>query len=512
VAALRAGAFAEAAASLSAHLRQVPNDVAARHLLAEATLRLGRADDARAALEQCLAQAPDFAAARHSLAMMLYANGRYADAIPHLARLLDRAPDEYGLRALLAGALVHLGDDAGAIPIYEAMLAESRGQPHVWLFYGHALKAVGREREAVTAYRACLELYPTATGAYLSLADVKTASFTDAELDAMAALLRRPGLDGEDRARLHYALGAALERKASYADSFAHYAAGARLRRRGITYDPARTSAEVARMRALFTADFLARHAATGCPSAAPIFVLGMARAGSTLVEQILASHPAVEGTMELAEIGRIAADLRGPDETYAARLRTADAAMLRRLGERYIAQTLQVRRLGRSHFIDKMPANVTHIGLIHLILPRARIIDVRRRPMAAGFAVFKQYFQDAQDGQDYSYDLAEIGRYYRDYVALTAHFDEVLPGRVHLVRYEALVTDTETEVRRMLDYCGLPFDPACLRFWETARAVQTPSAQQVRQPIFRDALEQWRHYAPWLGPLRDALGPLADA
>jgi len=251
-----------------------------------------------------------------------------------------------------------------------------------------------------------------------------------------------------------------------------------------------------------------------GDPSPAPIFIVGLPRSGSTLVEQILASHPQVEGTSELREIGEIAAELRGDRRAadLPAIIAGLDETAVTRLGERYLNNTRQVRSTGRAHFTDKMPDNFLHIGLIQLILPHAHIIDVRRGAMASGLAAFKQFFTAKQTGQDYTYDLTEIGRYYRDYVALMAHFDQALPGRIYRLQYEDLVRDTEAQVRAMLDYCALPFDPACLRFWQTPRAVQTPSAQQVRRPIFREGLDHWRHYEPWLAPLRDALGTLADA
>jgi predicted Zn-dependent protease len=496
---------------LKAHVRQFPADLAALDLLAAAAMRVGRLVEAEAVLDHCLTQAAGFVEARHSLAILLYVQGKFAQAAPHFETLLTRAADDTSWRKLLAACLVRFGENARAIPHYEELLTAYRAQPKLWLLYAHALRTVGREQDAVAAYRTCIGLVPDAAEAYLSLADLKTITLCDSEIAALRARVAKPGTGTEETARLHYALGRAFEQRGAYADSFDHYANGARLRRGMIKYDANAAGAAMARARAFYTKAFFAARSNGGFRSDAPIYALGLARSGSTLVEQILASHPDVEATAELEEIGLIARELENDPSGYPAIIGQLDPAALARLGERYLARTAGYRRLGRRYFIDKMPDNFRHIGLIHLILPQARIIDVRRRPMAAGFAVFKQYFQSAQHGQDYSYDLTEIGRYYQDYAALMAHFDAVLPGRIVRVRYEDLVADSEGQIRALLDHCGLPFHPACLRFWETARVVQTPSAEQVRRPIFREGLEQWRHYEPWLAPLRAALGPLAD-
>jgi hypothetical protein len=311
---------------------------------------------------------------------------------------------------------------------------------------------------------------------------------------------------------LRFALGKALEDAAEYAESFRQYAEGNRLRRAASSYDAAKITGLVQRSRATFTREFFADRAGWGASAADPIFIIGLPRSGSTLVEQILASHPAVEGTMELLNVVALAWSLTtgrrdAAVKAYPDLLATLGADDLRELGARYVEETRVYRKTAAPHFIDKLPNNWEHAGLIHLMLPNARIIDVRRDPMGCCFSCFKQHFAS---GQDFAYDLRDLGRYYRDYVDLMAHFDEVLPGRIHRVDYGALVQDTDAEVRRLLDHCGLPFDEACLRFYENERAVRTPSSEQVRSPIFRDALEQWRHYEPWLGPLEEALGPLA--
>jgi hypothetical protein len=323
----------------------------------------------------------------------------------------------------------------------------------------------------------------------------------------MADRLATPVLDVEDRLHLRFALGKALEDRGDFAGSFKHYSEGARLRRGELHYDADQTSEETRRSQALFTQDFFALRADGGATSSAPIFIVGLPRSGSTLVEQILSSHSSVEGTMELPDLPRIARTI-GRDGDYFDRLAALTPDERTLLGEEFLSAARVHRKLGRPFFIDKMPNNCRHIGLIHLILPRATIIDARRHPMAACFSAFKQHFAR---GQGFSYDLADLGRYYRDYVTLMDHVDAVLPGRIHRVIYEDIVDGMEAEVRRLLDHCELPFEEACLRFHENVRAVRTASSEQVRRPIYREGLEHWRNYAPWLSPLSVALGPTLE-
>ncbi len=513
-AALSRGRWDVAERVLRAQVRATPGDVQGLHLLAGAAMRVGRLVEAEAVLAECLRLAPGFVAARHSLAVLYYVTGRFDVAAPVFGALLADDPHQPCLVVLRAASLVRVGDFAAAVPIYEAQLAAYHGQPELWLQYGHALSALGRGEAAAAAYRTCIGLAPgRSAGAYLSLADVKTAPITAAEIDAMRDVVGRPGVAPAEAAQVQYALGQALEQRGEYAAAFGHFAAGARLRRSVGRYDAGELEDFVTACRTVFNAGFFAPRAGAGCQEEGPIFVVGLPRSGSTLVEQILASHSAVEGTAELEEIGLIVAGLLGGRKMAAlpAIVAGLDGAALARLGERYLARTRQFRRLGRPLFIDKMPGNLLHVALIALILPRARIVEVRRAPMAAGFAAFRQHFQPGQDWADYTFDLTDIGRYVRSTVALMGHVDAVLPGRVHRVSYEGLVTETEASVRALVAACGLAFEPGCLRFWETKRAVQTPSAQQVRMPIFRDGLDRWRRYAPFLGELRVALGPLAE-
>ena len=509
--ALVEGRLAVAEHALRDRLRANATDVAAMRMLAEVAARLGRYEDAETLLSQCLDLAPGFEAARHNYATVLYRANRPAEALAQVDMLLDEDRHSPTYRSLRAAALGQLGEYAGAIAVYDGLLKEHPGQAKGWMSYGHVLKTVGRQGDSIGAYRRCLELAPGLGEAWWSLANLKTVKFAPADVAAMRAQLGRGDLGDEDRYHLNFAVGKALEDAGDYGPAFESYAAGNALRRRSLDYEADETSAQAARTRALFTPGFLAARAGMGCPAPDPIFVVGLPRSGSTLIEQILASHSAVEGTMELPDIIAMARRLGGrrrlSDVTaYPEALDALGADDLRALGEEYLERTRPQRKLGRPMFIDKMPNNFAHVGMIHLILPNAKIIDARRHPMGCCFSAFKQHFAR---GQAFSYDLTDLGRYYADYVALMAHFDAVLPGRVHRVMYEEMVADPEAQVRALLDYCGLPFEPGCLKFHENDRAVRTASSEQVRQPIFADGVDQWRHFEPWLGPLKAALAGL---
>jgi len=504
----------EAEALLRRHLKQHPTDVAAIRMLAEVALRLGRNVDAGRLLERCLELAPAFTPARYNYALALHRQARPAEALAQVERALEDDPRNPGYRNLQAAILGRIGEFERAIEVYGDVLAEYPRQPKAWMSYGHALKSAGRRDDSVAAYRQAIEQSPGFGEAWWSLANLKTFPFTDEEVATMRLQLARTDLGDDDRLHFEVTLGKAMEDRGDHAGAFAHYAAGNRLRRATSRYDADDTSAHVQRSKTVFTAGFLAARRGWGCAARDPIFIVGLPRAGSTLLEQVLSSHSSVEGTMELPDLMSIVqelADRRGrPDESrYPQALAGLGPDEFRTLGERYLASTRIQRKTGRPLFIDKMPNNWGHVGLIHLMLPNARIIDARRHPLACCFSNFKQHFAR---GQQFTYDLADIGRYYHDYVELMAHVDEVLPGRVHRVFYERMVEDTEAEIRRLLDYCGLPFEEACLRFHENERAVRTASSEQVRRPIYRDSLDQWRHFEPWLGPLRAALGPVLEA
>jgi predicted Zn-dependent protease len=503
-AALYGGRASEARALLTAYLAGAPDDVPALGMMAEAYAHLGQNADAEQVLMRCLELSPGFDGARFGLATARFRQQKYAAALPLLEQLAGAYPGEAAYLNLLAATLAALGEYDRAMALYEGLIATHQRQPLLWLNYGHALRTVGRTDEAVAAYRRCIGLDPGLGEPYLSLANLKVAAFTDEETAAMTALAARTDLARADRQQLGFALGKALEDRGEYAASFASYAEGAALRRAETPYDAEAASADTSAAIRVFTPSFFAERAGFGSAAADPIFIVGLPRAGSTLIEQILASHSEVEGTMELPDIGLIAQRFADyPDDL--ARLTAAESAAL---GEDYLRSTQVQRKTGRPLFLDKMPNNFQHISLIQLILPNAKIVDARRHPLATCFSAFKQHFAQ---GQAFTYDLADLGRYYRDYVALMAHVDAALPGRVCRVIYEDVVEDTEGQVRRLLHYLGLPFEPACLAFHETERAVRTVSSEQVRRPIFRDGLDQWRNYEPWLGPLKAALGPALE-
>jgi tetratricopeptide (TPR) repeat protein len=496
---------------LRPRLHEKPTDVAAIRMMAELAARIGRLQDAEHLLRRALELAPGFAPARSNLATVLYKQNRPAEAIAALEML--QGHDLEANQNLKAAALGRIGAYEEAIALYEAVLARFPRQAKVWMSHGHLLKTVGRQAESIAAYRRALDVAPGLGEVWWSLANLKIVKFDDADVAAMEAALTDPAISEEDRFHLHFALGTALEDRKAAESAFQHYAEGNRQRRATIDYDPADISDHVRRSRAFFTRDLFEARAGQGCPAPDPIFILGMPRAGSTLIEQILASHPLVEGTMELPDIPAIARRLGNREAKDAASaypecLAALDANALCALGEGYLETTRIQRKTDRPFFIDKMPNNWAHAGLIRLILPNAKIIDARRHPLACGFSNFKQHFAR---GQGFTYDLAELGTYYRDYVSLMAHFDAVQPGAIHRVIHEFLVDDPETQVRRLLDHLGLPFDPACLAFHENDRAVRTASSEQVRRPINREGFDQWRPFEPWLGPLKDALGPVLE-
>ena len=499
-----------AEALLKSHLMQAPTDVPAIRMLAEVAMRCGRFEDAQHLFERCLELAPGFAPARYGYAVLLHRRNDPAGSLVEIERLLATDPRNPAYRNLAAVIFGRVGEYARSIQLYRELLDEYPKNAKIWLSFGHTLKTDGQQGESVEAYRRSLALEPAFGEAYWSLANLKTFRFTEADMRAMQDRLADRTISGADRVHLHFALGKAYEDAAEYEASFRHYAEGNALQRAHDRYDPEHNTARTRKLEATFTREFFAARTGSGCPAPDPIFIVSMPRAGSTLLEQILSSHSAIEGTTELPEMITLARGLRAQADSadpgaYADVLAAMEPAALRELGEQYLASTRIHRKTGRPYFIDKMPNNFMHLAMIHLALPNAKIIDARRHPMACCFPNFKQHYAR---GQRFSYDLVDMGRFYRDYVELMAHYDAVLPGRVHRVFYEELVEDTETEVRRVLDYCSLPFEPECLRFYENERAVRTASSEQVRQPIYREGMDHWRHFEPWLGALERALGP----
>lgn len=495
------GQHADAEPLLQRRCLSRPDDAEAFRLMAACHVARRSTHSAEALLRHAVTLAPDNNRCRFDLAHALYTGRQAGLAIRALSPLLAADPANFAYRNLQAACLALLGDDVGAEAIHAELAEAFPGNARIAVNHGHAARTAGQRDLAIAAYRRAASLAPGLGEAWWSLANLKVGALTDADEAVMANQLAH-ALPDDDRMHLEYAMARRLEDTGREAGAVSHYSAGAHLARMRTGGNTSDYTAAAARICARFTAGFLNERKDWGSDSTAPVFVVGLPRSGSTLVEQILASHPAIEGTMELPYIGAIAARIEreGGDERIAA----ATADDLRAWGEEYLALAAPHRRLGRPRFIDKMPNNFRHLGLIRLILPRARIIDVRRHPMAACFSAYKQLFAE---GQEFSYDFADLGAYYRAYLAIIRHFAAVQPGASHTLIYEDLVDDTEREVRRMLAALDLPFDPGCLRFFENARAVRTVSSEQVRQPIYRSGLYHWRKFEPWLGPLEAALG-----
>ena len=480
----------------------------AMRLLAKIGMAHDILDDAETLLAAVLALAPDHRAARHDYAQVLVQRHKYREARTEIQQILEADPGNPDYRSLAATAAMGLGEQDKAIAIYRGMLSELPASADVHLWLGHALKTVGRLPEAIDAYRAAAAARPNFGDAYWSLANLKTYRFDEVEIARMRAEEAAPGTVLEDRYHLCFALGKALEDRDEIEGAWHFYDRGNTLKRSESHYRPDVFETNTRKQKEICTPVFFRTRSGWGAAQRDPIFIVGLPRSGSTLIEQILASHSMVEGTQELAEIQRIVLELQGrdpdlDDPRYPGVLAEMPADEFLRLGEKYLADT-QVYRSGNAHFIDKMPNNFRHIGLVHLMLPNAKIIDARREPMACCFSNLKQLFAQ---GQEFAYSVDDIARYYRTYLELMRHWDEALPGRVLRVHHEDVVADLENSVRRVLDYCGLPFEQACVDFHKTERSVRTPSSEQVRQPIFRDGLDQWKKFEPYLAPLKEALG-----
>jgi tetratricopeptide (TPR) repeat protein len=480
----------------------------AMRLLAKIGLARGVLDDAELLLEAALVLAPDHRAARLDYGQALAQRHKYRQAADQAQRLLALDPRNKDYLSLAATAAVGLGEHERAIALYQAMLVEMPDNPDVHLWLGHALKTIDRVGDAIEAYRAAARARPDFGDAYWSLANLKTYRFAESEIAQVRGAEEAAATQAEDRIHLCFALGKALEDQGEIAQSWHYYEQGNALKRAQSRYRPESIEANTARQIAVCTPGFFRAREGWGDPGPDPIFIVGLPRAGSTLLEQILASHTRVEGTQELADIQRIVVDLMGRDDDpddprYPGILAQMAAEDFRGLGEKYLADT-RIYRGDKPFFIDKMPNNFRHVGLIHLMLPNAKIIDARREPMSCCFSNLKQLFAN---GQEFTYSIDDIARYYRTYLELMEHWDAVLPGRVLRVHHEDVVADLEGSVRRMLDYCGLAFEPACVDFHKTRRSVRTPSSEQVRQPIFRDGLDQWKKFEPWLDRLAAALG-----
>jgi tetratricopeptide (TPR) repeat protein len=498
---------------LTSYIGTEGRHVEALRLLGRIAQRRGATNRAESLFREVVDSAPGYADARLDFVRVLIKRQKYAAALEQIGLRLQTAPSDPEARFLRATILAGLGRHEDAVPIFRELLSETPERNHLRIVLGHSLKALGRTDEAVCAYRDATSGQADIGDAFWSLANLKTYRFSDHEVARMQDLEALPSPGLPDRAHLCFALGKALEDRSDYGGSWAFYERGNLLVRSKSGYRPEATEENARRLIEICSEEFFASRTGAGAADCDPIFIVGLPRSGSTLLEQILASHPDVDGTQELHDIPRIIEELQeqgpdrqGPDRQgarYPELLPALDPLMFECLGRRYM-DGMRIYRRGRPRFVDKMPNNFRHIGLIHLILPNARIIDIRREPMACCVSNLKQLYAR---GQEFCNGVEEIARYYRTYLQMMRHWNRVLPGRILRVSYEDLVEDLDTNLRRLLAYCGLEFDAACLAFHRSQRAINTPSSEQVRQPLFREGLSQWRHYAPWLDPLREMLG-----
>ena len=507
------GEIHDAEGVIRKYLLEHGNHVEGMRLLAKIGMKLDVVDDAEILLENVLKLAPEYHAARYEYAVALLQRHKHEKAREEIEKLLRVHPTNRVYRTTWATISIGLGRYDKALPLYRELLAESPQDAELHLSVGHALKTLGRTEEAIESYRTAASARPSFGEAYWSLANLKTYRFSDQELDRMARAETAGTIGAIDRYHLCFALGKAREDRADYAESFAYYRRGNRLKKLECRYRPEMLERDMLLQMATCSRAFFDARQGYGCDSFAPIFIVGLPRAGSTLIEQILASHSQVEGTMELADIPRLVQDLRGRENSvspprYPGLLAELNREDFERYGKQYLDDTLAYRT-GKPFFIDKMPNNFRHLGLIHLILPNAKIIDARRDPVACCFSNFKQLFAS---GQQFTYSIDDIARYYRMYVKLMAHWENVFPGRILRVQHETLVDNLESNVRRILEFCELKFEPECVEFHKTERTIHTASSEQVRRPIYREGLEQWRRFAPWLGDLQQALASLSEA
>jgi tetratricopeptide (TPR) repeat protein len=498
------GGLSAAEDILQAYLLKSGDDAEALRLLARIKHQHEVLDEAELLIEAALKLAPNYLAARLDYARVLIDRQKYLRAREEIEALLKVEPSNENYLSLYAAARGGLGEHEPAIALYRRLLAASPESANLHVSLGHALKTIGRQKEATESYQMAATSRPSFGDAWWSLANLKTYRFSGSEIALMRAEEAAPAADPVDRAHLCFALGKAFEDRNEFAESWQFYERGNALKRAESRYHPDIIETNARRQMEVCTARFFAARLGAGVEDSdpifpCPIFIVGLPRSGSTLIEQILASHSQVEGTQELAEIQRVVIEMHGKYPGVLAELTPGD---YRKLGERYMTDTRAYRRQ-KPYFIDKMPNNFHHLGLIHRMLPNAKIIDARREPMACCVSNLKQLFAM---GQEFTYSIRDIARYYRTYLELMRHWDAVLPGRILRVWYEDVVEEVERNVRRILEFCGLEFEPACLEFYKTARSVRTASSEQVRQPIFRDGLFQWRNYEPWLGPLKESL------
>jgi tetratricopeptide (TPR) repeat protein len=486
-------------------LDREPKNFSALQIAGEICSRMGNFESAEHFYKECLGEAPELLAARASYANTLFRLQKYNETLLELDTLLAEDPGNPAYQVLRATTTARLGRHEEALVLFQNVLDRFPDMASALLENGHALRAVGRQSDAIENYRRCIEVDPALGEAWFSLSNLKTVAFSQDDMDLMQEKMNIAELPIRDIWHLGFALGKAQEDERRFDEAFETYKRANAAKHSTVQYNPDHNHKSFEGLKAFFSREFFEAKERKGCDAPDPIFILGMPRAGSTMLEQILASHSQIEGTMELPDIDDLAKEVGGATGRIES-LASWSNLELEVLGKSYLDRTRGYRS-GLPYFVDKMPGNFIHIGMIHMILPNAKIIDARRHPIACCFSVWKQLFGKG----DYTYDLENVGRFYRDYVSMMDHWDNVLPGRVLRVQYEDTVADLETQVRRVLDYCGLPFEEQCLRFHETERTVRTASSEQVRQPLHSDAIEHWRHFLPHLAPLIQSLGPVLD-
>ena len=504
------GKLVKAEQLCKAFMQKNPRHIEGMRLLADIAVRLGVLEDAEFLLETALEFSPQSTKVRVDYIQVLRKQQKYHEALANAKILIQQQPNNPQFQSVFAVESMQSGDYDTALTTFDSILKILPEEPVTLTSRGNALKTQGRKEEAIDSYRRAISKYPAHGEAYYSLANLKLFSFTDKEIEAMESQEANPGISYMARIYLDFALGKAYEDMGDFDKAFSYYERGNSFKRSQSRYKAEDITTEFHAQADVFDDSFVQAIASSGAKAADPIFIVGLPRSGSTLLEQILASHSQVDGTMELPNILSLAQKLRRGDKLsgtshYPSVLKTLDAEALSKFGEAYIKDT-RVHRGSAPFFIDKMPNNFRHIGLINLILPNAKIIDARRHPMGCCFSAFKQLFHE---GQEFTYGLEQVGTYYKDYVELMDHWDKVLPGKVLRVQYEEVVSDLDTQVRRILDYCGLDFEENCISFYETDRSVRTPSSEQVRQPIYQSGVDQWKNFEANLEPLKKALGPV---
>lgn len=510
---LKAGRTDDAVTTLRDVLRQDPNNVDAMVFLALAYLQKDQhIEDAEALLRRATQAAPDHVTAWLNLGSILARRNKRPEALEAYRTATRIEPSHPGAWSLLANCHAHLGQTDAAKHAFERAIKLQPDHANTQMGYGHVLKTLGDQPAALKAYREAIRLRPSSGEVYWSMANLKVFHFEDEEVEAMLGQLERGNLQTSEEVHFRFALGKAFEDRKDWEKAWHYYHTGNQKQRPEVYHDPLEDREKKQAIREVFSADFIAAHEGSGHDAPDPILVVGLPRSGSTLIEQILASHSQVEGTAELPNLGRLSLSIGRyrPDGVQfpeaCADLRPRD---WRQLGKRYLDETREYRETDRPFFTDKLPNNFPLIGLLHLILPNARVINTRRHPLDTLLGNYKQLYGK---GQNFTYDLFDLAEYYKDYHSMMAHWHTVLPGKVLDVHYEDTVLDTEAQVRRILDHCGLPFEEACLRPWETERAVRTASSEQVRQPIYTGALGKWRRYEPWLGEWQAALAEVIEA